>query len=255
MGDGEEAKTLATVERPVPRVRARGVCCATTRSSRSAAASSATPPASRPRRTTAGSRVVQVPTTLLAQVDAAIGGKTAVNLPEGKNLVGAFHQPLGVSPTPTTLATLRRARVPRGSRRGREVRADASAARASPGSIEAHAVRDRRRATLTRLAELVARVRGDQGGTSSRPTRRSAPGSAPRSTSGTRSRTRSRSVGGYELLHGEAVAVGLVFAGALAGALERVDGERVADTATLVSALGLPTAVPGHRPIPTSWSR
>ena len=50
-------------------------------------------------------RVVQAPTTLLAQVDAAIGGKTAVNLPEGKNLVGAFHQPLGVFADVTTLAT------------------------------------------------------------------------------------------------------------------------------------------------------
>jgi 3-dehydroquinate synthase len=49
---------------------------------------------------------VQVPTTLTAQVDAAIGGKTAVNLPEGKNLVGAFHQPVAVLADVTTLATL-----------------------------------------------------------------------------------------------------------------------------------------------------
>src|SRR5262249_19181716 len=53
-----------------------------------------------------GVAIVQVPTTLLAQVDAAIGGKTAVNLPEGKNLVGAFHQPLGVVADTATLATL-----------------------------------------------------------------------------------------------------------------------------------------------------
>jgi 3-dehydroquinate synthase len=49
---------------------------------------------------------VQVPTTLTAQVDAAIGGKTAVNLPEGKNLVGTFHQPRAVLADVGTLATL-----------------------------------------------------------------------------------------------------------------------------------------------------
>ena len=49
---------------------------------------------------------VQVPTTLTAQVDASIGGKTAVNLPEGKNLVGAFHQPSAVLADVTTLASL-----------------------------------------------------------------------------------------------------------------------------------------------------
>jgi shikimate kinase/3-dehydroquinate synthase len=53
-----------------------------------------------------GMPVLQVPTTLLAQVDAAIGGKTAVNLPAGKNLVGAFHQPVAVVADVVTLLTL-----------------------------------------------------------------------------------------------------------------------------------------------------
>lgn len=53
-----------------------------------------------------GVALVQVPTTLLAQVDAAIGGKTGFNLPEGKNLVGAFHQPLAVVADTATLASL-----------------------------------------------------------------------------------------------------------------------------------------------------
>lgn len=53
-----------------------------------------------------GIPVVQVPTTLLAQVDAAIGGKTGVNLKAGKNLLGTFHQPLAVLVDPDVLRTL-----------------------------------------------------------------------------------------------------------------------------------------------------
>ncbi|MBA3255359.1 MAG: 3-dehydroquinate synthase [Pyrinomonadaceae bacterium] len=48
----------------------------------------------------------QVPTTLIAQIDSSVGGKTGVNLPHGKNLVGAFHQPCGVLVDTETLTTL-----------------------------------------------------------------------------------------------------------------------------------------------------
>jgi 3-dehydroquinate synthase len=53
-----------------------------------------------------GIPLVQVPTTLLAQIDSSVGGKTAVNLPFGKNLVGAFHQPRVVVVDSQTLASL-----------------------------------------------------------------------------------------------------------------------------------------------------
>src|SRR5580692_11740688 len=53
-----------------------------------------------------GVPVIQIPTTLLAQVDAAVGGKTGVNLVGGKNLLGSFHQPLAVLIDPDVLRTL-----------------------------------------------------------------------------------------------------------------------------------------------------
>lgn len=53
-----------------------------------------------------GIPVIQIPTTLLAQVDAAVGGKTGVNLVAGKNLIGSFHQPLAVLIDPSVLVSL-----------------------------------------------------------------------------------------------------------------------------------------------------
>ena len=61
-----------------------------------------------------GVKVVQVPTTLVAQVDSAYGGKTGVDLPEGKNYAGAYHQPAAVLVDPATMATLPQAELASG---------------------------------------------------------------------------------------------------------------------------------------------
>jgi 3-dehydroquinate synthase len=103
--DGERAKTLTTLEKVCRglaggRLDRRGVVVALGGGVVGDVAGFAAASYLR------GVRLVQVPTTLVAQVDAAIGGKTGVNLPEGKNLVGAFYQPSLVLVDPLVLSTL-----------------------------------------------------------------------------------------------------------------------------------------------------
>ena len=81
-----------------------------------------------------GIRHVQVPTTLVAQVDSAYGGKTGVDLPEGKNYVGAYHQPAAVVCDPAALETLPADRARRGLRRGGQDRPDRGRAPVGPGA-------------------------------------------------------------------------------------------------------------------------
>jgi len=188
-----------------------------------------------------GIAVVQAPTTLLAQVDAAIGGKTAVNLPEGKNLVGAFHQPIAVAADVSALATLP----------ARELRAGlgevAKYACMPQGARVAATIRDRADAIAAcdadALTELVAACVAIKADVVARD---------PEERTGLRATLNYghtlahalETVGAHELLHGEAVAIGLVFADALAQTLERVDATTVDEHRQLLDSLGLPVSVP-----------
>jgi 5-deoxy-5-amino-3-dehydroquinate synthase len=188
-----------------------------------------------------GVTVVQAPTTLLAMVDAAIGGKTAVNLPEGKNLVGAFHQPAGVLADLSTLSTLpereyraglgevaKYALMPQGAAICATVLADPAAVLARDPS---------------RLEPVVAGCAAIKAGVVE---------ADPFERTGVRATLNYghtlahalETAGRYDLHHGEAVAVGLIFAGHLASALERITPAQLDRHLEVVGGLGLPTRVP-----------
>ena len=187
-----------------------------------------------------GVAVVQVPTTLLAQVDAAIGGKTAVNLPEGKNLVGAFHQPRGVVADIATLATLPNPEYRTGLG---EVAKYALMGDDELEVILATRADDIRSRAPDVLEEIVARGAA---------TKAAVVAADEEERTGVRATLNYghtlahalETLSEYELAHGEAVGIGLVFAGELAGALERIDPDRAAGHRRLVEALGLPSRSP-----------
>jgi 5-deoxy-5-amino-3-dehydroquinate synthase len=177
-----------------------------------------------------GLDVVHVPTTLLGQVDAAIGGKTGVNLPEGKNLVGAYWQPRGVICDTDVLASL----PPRELRSGQGEVAkyhflDDGSFGATP--VEALDLPDQ---VARCVAIKAAVVSGDE------------------RESGRRAvlnygHTLGHALevaGQFDLRHGEAVAIGMVFAAELARTLGRIDDDRVEEHRRVVGAYDLPGTLP-----------
>jgi 5-deoxy-5-amino-3-dehydroquinate synthase len=172
-----------------------------------------------------GVPVVHVSTTLLGQIDAAIGGKTGVNLPEGKNLVGAFWQPSAVLCDTEVLATL----PPREYRSGLGELAKYHFL--GGGELDSLPLDERVAACVAIKAAVVA---GDEreGG---------------RRATLNYGHTLAHAVeiaGHHDLRHGEAVAVGLIFAGELAHRLGRIDADRVAEHRRVVAAYDLPATLP-----------
>ena len=173
-----------------------------------------------------GVPVVHVATTLLGMVDAAIGGKTGVNVPEGKNLVGAFWQPSCVVCDLDALATL----PPRERRSG-----DGEMAKyhfLTGDDLEAMDLGAR----VARCVEIKAEVVGAderEGG------RRALLNYGHTLAHALEIAT------DHALTHGESVGIGLVYAAELARALDRIDADRVAEHRRVVGGTyALPTTVP-----------
>jgi 5-deoxy-5-amino-3-dehydroquinate synthase len=181
-----------------------------------------------------GTPLVSIATSLLAQVDAAIGGKTGVNLPEGKNLVGAFWQPAGVLCDLETLSSL----PPREWACGRGEMAkyafleggepDVSVRELSLEEQVARCVRIKAEVVVADELEDGRRMILNYGHTL-------AHALEARSFDGDASDA---------IRHGEAVAVGLVFAALLARRLGRIDDERVALHRQVVAGFDLSASLP-----------
>jgi 5-deoxy-5-amino-3-dehydroquinate synthase len=172
-----------------------------------------------------GVPVVHVSTSLLGQIDAAIGGKTGVNLPEGKNLVGAYHQPSAVICDTAHLATLPEREWACG--RGEMAKYHwLGAPRLDGLSLEEQVA-----ACVRIKAEVVASDEREGG-------RRAI------LNYGHTLAHAIETLGAYSLRHGEAVAVGLLYAAEVARRLGRIDAAAVAEHRRVIAAYGLRSTLP-----------
>lgn len=187
-----------------------------------------------------GIRFVQVPTTLLAQVDSSVGGKTAVNHPLGKNMIGAFHQPVAVEIDTDVLKTLPQREVAAGLaeviKYGLIMDADFFAwCEANVASLVAREP-DVLSEAIRRSCEFKGIVVGEDERESGR--------RAILNLGHTFGHAIEAGLGYGQWLHGEAVGCGLVMAAELSSrvyGLSRSDVERVR---SLVEAIGCPTRAP-----------
>ena len=188
-----------------------------------------------------GVRAVHVPTTLLAMVDAAVGGKTGINTASGKNLVGAFHEPSAVLVDLATLDTLPRAELVPGM--AEIVKAGFIADPTILDLVEADpaAALDPRGDVLPELVRRAIRVKADVVGADLRESHLREILNYGHTLGHAIERRED-----YRWRHGAAVSVGLVFAAELARAAGRLDDATADRHRAVLAALGLPVSyVPG----------
>ena len=187
-----------------------------------------------------GVGLVHIPTTLVAQVDSAIGGKTGVNLPEGKNLVGAFYSPQLVLADPSTLATLP----------DREFREGLAEVIKYGAIMDAPMIADLERDLDTILARRAALL--EQVVTRSL-IHKAAVVSADERESGLRKTLNfghtighaiEASAGYGSYFHGEAVAIGMIAASRLSCKHAGFSADEASRLRRLIERAGLPTAMP-----------
>lgn len=188
-----------------------------------------------------GISFVQIPTTLLAHVDSSVGGKVGINHPEAKNLIGAFHQPLGVVIDTATLSTLPERDYKSGLAEVIKygVILDEEFFAQLENNIER--LNDRDASAMQAVIARSCRLKADV------------------VEQDEYEHTGLRAVLNYghtfahafealckfgELLHGEAVAIGMVYASRLAERLKMIDPSVTQRQQALLGAVGLPTALP-----------
>jgi 5-deoxy-5-amino-3-dehydroquinate synthase len=184
-----------------------------------------------------GIAYMNVPTSLLAQVDAAIGGKTGVNLPEGKNLVGAFWQPSAVLCDTATLSTLPQREWASG--RG-EMAKYAFLAVPEGSGPDASLIG----LPLVEQVARCAQIKADVVAADEREGDRRMVLNYGHTLAHALEAASFGATGEPDLRHGEAVAVGLVFAAMLSRRLGRIDDDRVALHRRVVGAFDLRADLP-----------
>ncbi|MGZ8737346.1 MAG: 3-dehydroquinate synthase [Nocardioides sp.] len=193
-----------------------------------------------------GVKVVHMPTTLLAMVDAAVGGKTGMNTTEGKNLVGAFHEPSGVLCDLATLETLPRNELISGLAEVIKCGFIADPAILDLVERDPEGATTPGSATLRELIERAIQVKIDVVVTDLKETGGSAghPGREALNYGHTRGHAIEKAER-YRFRHGAAVSIGMVYVAELARLAGRLDEATADRHRTVLELVGLPTSYSG----------